>query len=266
MDQRPVIAIVVPTPGEFAPYRTLLPDLRRIDGAGPWELYEAAIEGRRVVFAVSGAGPVNAAAATERLVMAYAPAAVLNGGSAGAHNPELLPGDLILGERYVVHLARPAQEARVARGLQPSLIRFRRGGESVHLAQIEADAGLLAIAQTAAERLVTEMGLWRSAGWPEHVTRRNARVESGTIASADVWTVDGEELRQLREDFGAECEDMESAYVAQVCTMHELPFMAVRVVSNNEVACQIAPREIGAAITEAGARAALVLLAIAAKA
>jgi nucleoside phosphorylase len=96
--------------------------------------------------------------------------------------------------------------------------------------------------------------------------RRRAVAVTGVIASADAWTVDREELQQLREDFGAECEDMESAYVAQVSAMHGLPFLTVRVVSNNEAARALLPEEVGTAIGEAGARAAVILLAVAAEA
>ena len=57
---------------------------------------------------------------------------------------------------------------------------------------------------------------------------------------------------------------MESAYIAQVCAMHALPFLAVRAISNNEVAAVLAPREVEEAIGGAGARAAGVLIAVAA--
>ena len=72
------------------------------------------------------------------------------------------------------------------------------------------------------------------------------------------------ELLRLHEQFGAECEDMESAYVAQVCAMHGLPFIAVRVISNNDNVCPLAPREVQAALAAAGQRAAVILTALAA--
>ncbi|MGH2588928.1 MAG: hypothetical protein ACRDJE_28730, partial [Dehalococcoidia bacterium] len=62
------IAIVVPMAGEFEPYRGLLTRLRRRDDCGPWEVYEARAGTRRLLMIVSGPGPVNAAAATERLI------------------------------------------------------------------------------------------------------------------------------------------------------------------------------------------------------
>ena len=85
----------------------------------------------------------------------------------------------------------------------------------------------------------------------------------GMIGSSDRWTVDAEEIRALRDAYGAECEDMESAYVAQVCAMHRLAFVAVRCISNNEIACHLMPGDVAAAIAAAGERAARVLVGVA---
>lgn len=253
------VAIVVPMEGEFAPYRPLLPDLRRVEGDSPWEIYIAEAGGRPVLLLISGPGPVNAAAATERLIARYDPLAVLHGGSAGAHSPELLPGDVVLGSRYVIATSRQLRAARAARGLPASLIRFRRDGRHQTLPHVDADLDLLERAQRVAARVEAQLGPWQGPGWPATLPRRPGRVVSGVVASADAWTVDPDEIAALREDFGAECEDMESAYVAQVCELHGLPFLAVRAISDNEAACALTPDDVVVAIAAAGERAALIL-------
>ncbi|MGH8722999.1 MAG: hypothetical protein ACREU4_13495, partial [Burkholderiales bacterium] len=108
------------------------------------------------------------------------------------------------------------------------------------------------------------MGAWDAPGWPPAVPPRPGVVVGGVIASADAWTVDEAELRALHEDFGAECEDMESAYVAQVCALHRLPFVAVRAMSDNEAAQQLTPEDVPAAIAAAGVRAAQIIATLAA--
>ncbi len=261
-DERPV-AIVVPMDEEFAPYRELLADMRRLDGAEPWEMYQARAGGRRVVLILSDCGPANAAAATEAVIARYQPAAVLHGGSAGAHNPDLLPGDIVLGARYVVHTTAADRAARQARGINPKLIRFRRDGARLHLGHIAADPALLARAGVIAAREAAGFGPWTAAGWPAGTPRRPARTITGVIASADLWTVEPAELRDLREHYGAECEDMESAFAGQVCALHRLPFLAARAISNNDAACGLAPAEVGPALAAAGARAARIIAALA---
>jgi nucleoside phosphorylase len=56
---------------------------------------------------------------------------------------------------------------------------------------------------------------------------------------------------------------MESAWVAQVCALHEVPFLAVRVISNSDAARSLAGAEVAEAIAGAGRRAASVLAAVA---
>ena len=259
------VAVVVPVDGEFEPYRKLLTGMRRRDDSGPWEVYEGRAGERHLLIIISGAGPVNAAAATERLIARYEPSAVLHGGSAGAHNPDLLPGDVVIGSRYVIHTSRSVREARVARGLNPSLIRYRQDGTYTSYPHIDADPTLLHHAERIARAQSDRMGAWDAPGWPPVVPRRPALVVSGVVASADAWTVDEAELRVLHEDFGAECEDMESAYVAQVCALHRLPFVAVRVMSDNEGAQQLTAGDVPAAIAAAGERAARIIIALAAE-
>jgi nucleoside phosphorylase len=56
---------------------------------------------------------------------------------------------------------------------------------------------------------------------------------------------------------------MESAYVAQVCALHRLPFVAVRVMSDNEGAQQLTAEDVPAAIRAAGERAARIIVSLA---
>jgi len=258
------VAIVVPMEGEFAPYHALLPDLAPLDGAGAWDVYTATVESRRLLLIICGPGPVNAAAATERLIAQFAPDAVLHGGSAGAHHAGLLPGDLVIGDRYVIHTSRGVREARAARGLSPSLLRFRRDGAHISVPHIDADPALLQQAVAVARTEAAAWGAWDGPGWPPAEPTRPARVVSGVVASADAWTVDEAELQALHDDFGAECEDMESVYVAQVCALHRLPFVAVRAISDNEAAQALTATDVPIAIAAAGDRAARVIVALAA--
>ena len=263
-DQRPV-AIVVPVEEEFAAYRGLVEGVRRVGGCGPWEVYEGFAAARLVVLVISDCGPANAAAATERVIAKFEPVAVLHGGSAGAHNAALLPGDLVAGSHTCILTSVAEQQSRRSRGLHRKRLRFRRDGARVHLDRAEADPELLRRAARVAREIVGGLDPWAGPGWPADTPRRPGRAVVGLIGSSDTWTADSVEIRALREAYGAECEDMESAFVAQVCAMHRMPFVAVRCISNNEVACPLAPGDVAAAVAAAGERTARVLARVAAE-
>lgn len=265
MSRSGTIAVVVPVEEEFAPYRELLPGLRPVRECGPWEVHEARVAGRRVVLVLSDCGPANAGAAAERVIGHFAPTVVLNGGAAGAHDPNLLPGDVVVGSRYAI-LFPPAGQRKLGGGAERTFrkgIRFRKGGARIHLDECRASPDLLRLGTATARRVVPALGSWAAPGWPAGVEPRTGIVTEGLIGSTDVWTSDPGDVAALHALYGARCEDMESAYVAQVCALHDVPFLAVRVISNNETACRIGEADVPQAIAAAGHRAAAVIAALA---
>lgn len=259
------VAIVVPLAEEFATYPELLGKMRRLEGCGPWEIHEGTAGDRRVVVVISDCGPANAGAATERVITQFDPVAVLHGGSAGAHNPALIPGDLVIGSLVCILAGSAEQESRRERGLHPKRLRFRRDGLRVHLDRGQSDPRLVELAVRDAREVLAGLGAWVGPGWPPGVPHRGGQVVVGIIGSADTWTVTADDIRALREAYRTDCEDMESAFVAQVCAMHNLPFLVVRAASNNDSVCPLAPGEVAGAVTAAGARAARVLARVAAE-
>ncbi len=264
MSRSGTIAVVVAVEEEFAPYRDLFPGLGPLRETGPWEVYEARPGGRRVLLVISDCGPANAGAATERVIGHFTPAIVLNAGSAGAHDRDLLPGDVVVGSRYAILFA-PSGQRRLGGGAERNFrkgIRFRKGGARVHLDECRASPELLRLGTATARRLVPAFGTWAAPGWPAGVEPRTGTVTEGLIGSTDVWTSDPGDVAALHALYGARCEDMESAYVAQVCALHDVPFLAVRVISNNEVACPIGEADVPRSIAAAGHRAAAVIAAL----
>lgn len=265
MDADRAVAIVVPVEEEFAPYRELVSDLRRVAACRPWEAYEGRVGQRRVAILLSDCGPANAGAATERALGEFAPGVVLHGGAAGAHDPALLPGDVVVGSRYAI-LFPPSAQSRVVVGGRLVFrkgIRFRKDGARVHVPVCRTTPALLRLGVREARRLAPSFGEWAAPGWPPGVAPRGAAVTRGLVGSTDVWTSDPDQIAALRALYGARCEDMESAWVAQVCALHDVPFLAVRVVSNADAAFRMDEEDAARAIAAAGSRAAAILVAVA---
>jgi hypothetical protein len=157
------IAILVPVEEEFAPYRGLIPGLRRVGETGPWEVHEGRAGEHRLVIVVSDCGPANAGAATERVISQFEPCVVLHGGAAGAHAGDLLPGDVVVGSRYCILFPPSAQRRVVVDGRQVFWkgFRFRRNGERVHFPECRTTPALLRVGVRTARRVLPLLGEWR---------------------------------------------------------------------------------------------------------
>ena len=227
-----VVAVVCALDEELAHLRSAL-------GAGREEwrdgrLYRhARCGGLPVVLVRCGIGMVAAAAATEALVIHQAPRAVLNYGCTGAHRDDLLPGDLVIGERVVGYdsvRVDPDGRERYAG------MRYLRRGVQQKADYLPADPALLAAARRAVARLEGRHEPWPPAsGWPAAVPHRPPRVASGTVASADRWNQAHARIRALAGLHESVCEDMEAAAIALVCAAHDVPFLTIKDISNNEL-------------------------------
>jgi adenosylhomocysteine nucleosidase len=256
------VGIVVPTSFELAPYLRRWPHLKILRSA-PWEIYETEIGPLIVKIIVSYIGPANAAAATERLItLDDRPQTILHGGAAGAIKSLLMPGDIVLGSQVKTLCSKEILEVRRSLLLSASAIRYLKANEPVHVDSLPADEILLKRACRIALALCDTFGHWTGPGWPDTIAKRSAQATLGTLGSQDGWTKSKAELNFLNTTFGADTEDMESAYVAQIAAKHGIPFLAVRVVSNNEHVATLAKAEILPAIGLAAERAALVICAL----
>jgi nucleoside phosphorylase len=186
-----------------------------------------------VVLARCGIGMLGAAAATEATIVQYAPAAVLNYGCTGGHRDDLLPGDLVLGERTVAYdSVRVAPDGRE----EYKPMYYLRAGRQERIAYLPADPALLAAARRAAARLADCHEPWPPAsGWPAGVPHRPPRLFAGTVASADRWNRSHERIRAIAGLHESLCEDMEAAAVALTCAAHDLPFLTIKDIANNEL-------------------------------
>jgi adenosylhomocysteine nucleosidase len=60
-------------------------------------------------------------------------------------------------------------------------------------------------------------------------------VASGTVASADRWNQAHARIRALAGLHESVCEDMEAAAIGLVCAAHDVPFLTIKDISNNEL-------------------------------
>ncbi len=239
-------------------------DLGHIDAhetIGPWPVWHVDISGRPIVAVRSGIGMINASAATEFLIGAYDPWAIVNSGCTGAHVAELGQGDVVIGISTVYHAALQILENGEERHVGFSFETVT--GEMTGPA-LPADPGLLERAREAARTI--ELPAWpQDLDWDAPEPRRPAKIVEGPIASADIWAQQVSRLDQLHEQHGTLCEDMEAAAINQIACRHGLPNISIKDIINNERHAQtkLVQEAIGFEaefpIQEAGRRSALLL-------
>ena len=61
------------------------------------------------------------------------------------------------------------------------------------------------------------------------------RIVDGTLGSGDVWNCEHDMIEYLHSEYDTSCEDMETYSAAQVCAQLNCKFLALRVISNNEL-------------------------------
>ncbi len=214
----PVTGIVGGLDHEVAP---LVADLthakkRVIQGI---EFTTGELQGKQVVITTGGFGKVNTAITTTLLIDRFQPDQVLSIGSAGAVNPSLEAGDIVIAERVTYHdLGKYTPEGFVP---SPSRNPLASGEKTLFF---ECDS-----------RLVSRS--LRTAGYPETTTENKTephtlRVRSGVIVSGDSFIASSDKRTELHQRFDADAVDMESAVVAQVCWQRGIPFIAIRGISD----------------------------------
>ena len=191
---------------------------------GPWVRWYASLDDRPVNLLLTGIGMVNSGSALARALCDLSPRAIINYGCAGAHRAEMHPGDVVIGTRYVHHRAvtvlPTGEEKYGGTPVSPEdSSRFVDG--------FDADPELLANAREAALD-------WRPDPWPGTAPDLHPTIHFGPLTSADAWTQATDIIERIHSEHGTFCEDMEAAALAQISAMHDVPFLAIKDVSNNE--------------------------------
>src|SRR5258708_8955378 len=157
------------------------------------------LKDRRVVLAHSGMGKVNAAMAATLLVEQFQPTHVRFAGIAGGLNPDLRPGDVVIGAKTAYHdYGEWTPEGfRVGRTVDP----FTGKPNPLFF---PADAGLLAVAEKAALDL-------KLAPLKTGSGERTPGGGAGGIVTGDAFVASAAEQDAPRKEFKADATEREAA-------------------------------------------------------
>lgn len=167
--------------------------------------YEGKINQRNIVVVKCGVGKVNAARTTQILIDRFNVKYVINLGSAGALNPDLNIGDIVIGEKLIQH------------DFDITAFNHKKGYITGVGDYIPCDNKLIKKFETVANNL----------------NNKEYKVITGIIASGDIFCTEIKMKEKIYSKFNADCVEMEGAAIAQVCYLDNVPFIVVRSISDS---------------------------------
>lgn len=166
------------------------------------EYREGSLYGKPVVLCMSGVGKVNAAVCTQILIDRFQADAVIFTGVAGALDPELTIGDLVISSDCMQH-----DMDVTALGFDRGIIPY------AETSVFQADSNLIELAKSASKDF-------------------EGRTKVGRILSGDQFIASRELVAELYKSLQGTCTEMEGAAVAQVCHLNGIPFVIIRSMSD----------------------------------
>lgn len=163
------------------------------------------IEDTKVVVVKSGVGKVNAARITQILIDKLKVKSVINVGSAGALNPLLDIGDIVIAEKLVQH------------DFDITAFDHEKGYITGVGDYIYSDNELV--------KKFKDIG--------NKIKNKTYKITTGVIASGDIFCTDISMKNKIYSKFNAECVEMEGAAIAQVCYLDKVPFVVLRSISDS---------------------------------
>jgi len=162
--------------------------------------YEGKLMDQNVVVMSTGVGKVRAAASAQYLIDHYPVDRIVFSGVAGAVNPELAQGDIVVSQKARQH-------------------DFDAGGKNLLIEMktpcFEANPNLVALAVKSIRALGYEK-----------------RLKVGTVLTGDQTIISSEKKNWLWETFRGDCVEMEGAAVAMVSCWNRVPFVIIRAITD----------------------------------
>lgn len=190
---------------------------------GGWKFWKGTYAGYPVIISKTRMGMSNSAAATAIAIERYDPIAIINQGTAGGHDPKLKVYDIVIGQ-YTTNISTVKTPFR-ERGKGSNALEWNEAFDV--LPDDESDPEPIGIRKFAGNLdLIT-------AAQKAKIRYNKGQIVEGTIGSADVWNNELDRIAFINKTYGTVAEEMEGASVAQIAQQFNVPFLGIRVISNN---------------------------------
>ncbi|MCI8384129.1 MAG: 5'-methylthioadenosine/adenosylhomocysteine nucleosidase [Clostridia bacterium] len=162
------------------------------------------IQEKNCILVKSGVGKVNAARTTQVMLQNFDIQYVINLGAGGSVNQVLNIGDVLIGKQVVQHdfdITAFGHSKGYITGIGNAIICDRNLVDEL-------------------EQII------------KSIPERNYQIKLGIIATGDIFCTESWMKNKIRAKFDADVVDMECAAIGQVCYLDNVPFMAIRAISD----------------------------------
>lgn len=166
--------------------------------------FEGIIEDNHIIVVKSGVGKVNAARTTQILIDKLNVKYIINVGSAGALNPILNIGDIVIADKLIQH------------DFDITAFEHEKGYITGVGDYICCDNELVDKLKNVTKNMKDE----------------TYKITTGVIASGDIFCTEIKMKEKIYSKFNAQCVEMEGAAIAQVCYLDKIPFVVIRSISD----------------------------------
>jgi 5'-methylthioadenosine/S-adenosylhomocysteine nucleosidase len=195
-----MVAILGAMSEEIDAFLTVLEDSEQRQWKG-WKYYLGKLDGLEVLLARTGVGKVLAAMYTQYVIQSYSPESLIFTGIAGGLHPDLEIGDMVIAESFIQH------------DMDATALNFQLGE----------------IPYTGIRLMHSDKDLLEST---RDFQNPLGKVLYGTVATGDQFISDKKHALNLYETLDASCVEMEGASVGLVCKMNDVPFLLIRIISD----------------------------------
>ncbi|MCI9188150.1 MAG: 5'-methylthioadenosine/adenosylhomocysteine nucleosidase [Lachnospiraceae bacterium] len=179
-------------------------DLTAVIRKAGMDFHDGTLNGTPVVIVRCGIGKVNAALCVQILADEFKVSHVINTGVAGALNPRLDIGDILISRDAIHH------------DMDVRIFGYRLGEvPQMGFLEFKADEKLMALAKEACEK-----------------ANPDTNVMYGRVVSGDQFISSKEVKEHLISEFQGDCAEMEGASIAHGAYLNNIPFVIIRAISD----------------------------------
>ncbi len=203
----------------------LRPLIAKLDGPvtesrAAWQFWLGSIDGKKVVLIRTEGDPLNAVAATTLAIRRYHPQLVVTYGLARAHDPALLPGDVVVSEKFAAF-----------DGMESDVIPLDGGSAPLTWSRLQHKLATAGEKETPTDFFPADA---QALGRAKTITLAHGRIIAGVPGSANQVNREADRVAWIHEKWGTSCEDGESAHIAGCAQLLGVPVIGLRVIDGTE--------------------------------